>query len=521
MQWFCTLLLLAMFHEAAQETAPTEETRRLAFVAGNADYSPLPPLSSASNEADLMAEALRNARFEVTRVKDFSNATFQEFLEKVRPGDTCLFYYSGYTAKAVDFDKTYLLPLNFNPGVEIENQQVLSLRRILDDLGKHTNGIKIIVLEAARTLKGPLGGATAGLLNPDPNESPNTLYAFAASGNQTVDPPPVGQIGRFTKAIVQNIAKSGSRISDAFLNAKALAATEGGPVPYVYDNLATNAFFFHDPEKAPPPKTVVIERDPPPVVVKQEPSIRVPFQNRKDRQQYVWIPHGTFKMGCAPNDNRCKPGERPQHPVALTRGYWLGQTEVTVGAYQRYVQSQKLKMPEKPMYPGGWTVTNRPIVNVSWAEAQAFCEWAGGRLPTEAEWERAARGGAEDEIYPGNNENSREKANFYGKAGLDSYDDVAPVQQFDPNAFGLYDMLGNVWEWVSDWFGPYPSSAVTDPRGPDKGKEHITRGGSYLSDYKEHLRLSYRERSGAKGVQNIGMRCVLDDTPETKALLQR
>ena len=467
-----------------------------------------------------MFEALRNAKFEVTRTNDFSNANFQNFLEKIRPGDTCLFYYSGYTAKAGDFDKTYLLPLNLDPGVEIENQQVLSLRRVMDDLGKHTNGIKIIVFEAARTFKAQIGNATAGLLNPDPNESPNTFYAFAASGTQTVDPPPAGQIGRFTNAIVQNIAKSGSRISDVFLNAKSLAATGGGPVPYVYDNLSANTFYFHDPEKAPPPKTVVIERPPEPAVIKPGPSIRVPSQNRKDRQQYVWIPPGTFQMGCATSDKRCKPNENPRHQVTITRGYWMGQTEVTVGAYQKYAQAQKLKMPTKPMY-GGWNVTNRPIVNVSWSEASAFCEWAGGRLPTEAEWERAARGGVEDEIYPGNNENSREKANFDGKAGSDTFPDIAPVQQFDPNPYGLYDMLGNVWEWVGDWLGSYSPSAVTDPHGPDSGKEHIRRGGSYLSDYKEHLRLSYRERSAAKGDQNIGMRCVLDDTPETKAILQR
>jgi sulfatase modifying factor 1 len=521
MQRLLTVLLLAITAGIAQETPTITEGRRLAFVAGNAVYSPLPPLPSASNEADLMAEALRNANFDVTPVNDFSNANFQEFLEKLRPGDTCLFYFSGYTAKAVDFDKTYLLPLNFKPGVEIENQQVLSLRRILDDLGKHTNGIKIIVLEAARTLNVPIGNAIAGLLNPDPNESPNTFYAFAASGNQTVDPPTAGQVGRFTKAIVRNIAKSGSRIGEVFQAAKVEAGSEGGPVPYVYDNLSTNAFFFHDPEKAPvSPPTVIIEREPAPVVVKKGPEIRVPFQDRIDRQQYVWIPPGTFQMGCASNDKRCKPDEKPQHTVTITRGYWMGQTEVTVGAYQKYAQSRKLKMPTKPMY-GGWTVTNRPIVNVSWADASAFCEWAGGRLPTEAEWERAARGGAENEIYPGNNENSREKANFDGKAGSDTFPDIAPVQQFDPNAFGLYDMLGNVWEWVSDWFGPYPSSAVTDPRSPDNGKEHIRRGGSYLSDYKDHLRLSYRERSAANGAQNIGLRCVLDETPETKALLQR
>jgi sulfatase modifying factor 1 len=165
---------------------------------------------------------------------------------------------------------------------------------------------------------------------------------------------------------------------------------------------------------------------------------------------------------------------------------------------------------------------DHPVVHVSWNDANAYCAWAGKRLPTEAEWERAARGGLEgrafawgDELTPG----GRHHCNIWqGKfpdynTEEDGYAGTAPSRSFPPNGYGLYNMAGNVWEWCADWFSPrHPAGedAVDDPTGPERGTARVIRGGSYLChrSYCNRYRVAARTANTPTG--NMGFRCAAD-----------
>jgi formylglycine-generating enzyme required for sulfatase activity len=223
--------------------------------------------------------------------------------------------------------------------------------------------------------------------------------------------------------------------------------------------------------------------------------------NPKDGLKYVWIPPGSFEMGCSPGDSECEGDEKPPHQVTITKGFWLGQTEVTVGAYKRFAAGTGKAMPTAPDFNPGWSKDQMPIVNVSWEDAQAYCAWAGGRLPTEAEWEYAARAGSTEARYGPIDEVAWHSNN----SGERTYE----VGQKRPNGFGLYDMLGNVCEWVNDWFDEnyYQNSPSQDPPGPASGGVRGLRGGSW-ANYGRLVCVSYRLRGDPTvRFQIIGVRC--------------
>jgi len=252
-----------------------------------------------------------------------------------------------------------------------------------------------------------------------------------------------------------------------------------------------------------------------------------------DGLNYVWIPPGTFLMGCSPGDSECRDSEKPAHRVTITKGFWMGQTEVTVGAYKRFAAAAGRAMPaepkagDRPLNPG-WSDDQQPMATVTWDDAAAHCRWAGGRLPTEAEWEYAARGGTSGSRY-GDLDAIAWYADNSGRSRLDSVSIVKQdpkgglfhrlmenqngshkVGQKLPNALGLYDMLGNVWEWVADWYGEnyYGQSPSQDPPGPSSGQSRVSRGGSSVHG-PWGARASYRS-GGAPGnrYNDAGFRCV-------------
>ncbi len=210
-------------------------------------------------------------------------------------------------------------------------------------------------------------------------------------------------------------------------------------------------------------------------------------------------------MGCSPGDRECNPDEEPAHRVTIGKGFWLGQTEVTVGAYKRFAVGRGMTAEptfHKRRLNPGWSNEQMPVVNVTWDDARAYCTWAGGRLPTEAEWEYAARAGTRADRY-----GPLSRIAWYSANSGNSFHEVG---RKDPNGFGLFDMLGNVWEWVSDWESPtyYKISPNANPLGPSSGEWRILRGGSW-NGYPSIVRVSLR-RGHPPNVPGIGIgfRCV-------------
>jgi formylglycine-generating enzyme required for sulfatase activity len=190
--------------------------------------------------------------------------------------------------------------------------------------------------------------------------------------------------------------------------------------------------------------------------------------------EFAWIPPGSFLMG-SPPDEEGQLDDETQHRVTLTRGFWLGITPVTQAQWQAV--------------PGGQVShcqgEGRPVEGVSWDDCQAFCKALGPRyrLPTETEWEYACRAGTTTAYCSGDGLEALKKVGWCSYDGNQgSAKETRPVGRFQPNAWGLYDPHGNVWEWCADGYGPYPDGDAKDPRGADKGDWRVLRGGSWFND---------------------------------------
>lgn len=193
-------------------------------------------------------------------------------------------------------------------------------------------------------------------------------------------------------------------------------------------------------------------------------------RNAIDGLDYAWIPAGSFMMGCSLDDDQCEPNEKPAHQVTITHGFWIGTTEVTDSAYRRFIKARNgrnTKDDENPDLPAVW---------VTWAGAQQYCEWAKMRLPTEAEWEYAARAGTTGSRYGLLADITEREGNEPATAWA-----PYPVGRKQPNAWGLYDVLGNVREWVADRYAEdyYSLRVDRDPMGPSTGEDRVVRGGGH------------------------------------------
>jgi formylglycine-generating enzyme required for sulfatase activity len=316
--------------------------------------------------------------------------------------------------------------------------------------------------------------------------------------------------------------------------------------------------------------------------------------------EMVWIPGGEFEMGAIEGDALARADEKPRHRVVVG-GFWMDATEVTNAQFRKFVEAtayvttaergvdwEKMKQqvppgtpkpPEEMLQPGSlvfspsqskgdlrhndwwqwvhgadWrhpqgpqssidSMDDHPVVHISFEDAEAYAKWAGKRLPTEAEWEFAARGGKSGELHPWGNEPPTEgsaKVNIFEgtfptkNSARDGYLLAAPVKSYPANGFGLFDMSGNVWEWCADFYRPdtYAKRAsgqpILNPQGPEtsfdpeepSASKRLQRGGSFLCN--DSYCASYRSSARMKttpdtSLSHSGFRCVKDATPVPSA----
>jgi formylglycine-generating enzyme required for sulfatase activity len=265
---------------------------------------------------------------------------------------------------------------------------------------------------------------------------------------------------------------------------------------------------------------------------------------RAARDPMVLIKGGTFRMG---SDDEM-PDESPSHEVEVAP-FWMDAREVTVAEFAKFVEATGYKTDAEqfgwsgvfdkesgdwkrvdgadwrhPEGPGSGAAPEEPVCQVSWRDASAYARWAGKRLPTEAEWEFAARGGLAGRRYAWGDElrpRGRPVANWWQgefparDTGEDGFKGRAPVGSFEPNGYGLYDVAGNVWEWCADWYGGdyYAASPRAYPRGPSAGEERVIRGGSWMcsENFCSNYRVAARSHATPDtGLDNLGFRCARD-----------
>jgi formylglycine-generating enzyme required for sulfatase activity len=250
----------------------------------------------------------------------------------------------------------------------------------------------------------------------------------------------------------------------------------------------------------------------PPALVMSFP--RPPKLNCTDGQHYQWISPGEFQMGCEDGDVYCAADERPSFPVRITRGFFVGSVETTVRAFKRFSGAEPLKTP----FPQD---DDHPIVGVSWEEASRFCQWAGGRLLTEAEWEYLAKSGQ-------SSTGEMEKAAWFAENSARTAIDLRqlmsspdphtlllthragtrPTGQKHPDQNNLFDLFGNVSEWCQDGYNSYPAASPNDPVSR-AGQFRVHRGGAWYT-FRKGMRPSSRGYLPPSArMDNVGFRCVV------------
>jgi len=447
--------------------------KKIALVIGNSSYRSS-PLKNPTNDARIMADALRRLGFEVEEETNLSfgemSKSIDGFATKLKNGGVGLFYYAGHGMQVNNVN--YLIPVD----AEITDEKAVcsnsvDVRQVLDKMEQARNDVNIVILDACRDnpFIRSFPRSSFGLARMD---APNDMFiAYATVPGKTAADGDGGN-GLYTTELVKLIEVPGITLNQIFDRTLIAVQEKSGykQNPLMVSNMGGDFYFTE------PPATVVSEASLSTKMISL-PAVREFAQSHflepVTGMEFVNVPGGCFQMGDIFGDGESD--ERPVHDVCIS-DYAIGAFEVT--------QSQWRKVMATPPISSCETC---PVSDVSFTEVQEFIQRLNGlsgtsyRLPTEAEWEYAARSGGKREKFSGG-----DVGDNFAWANSNSSAKFHPVGQKSPNGLGIYDMSGNVWEWVNDWYDKeyYSIGSLNNPEGPANGTYRVIRGGSWGSSLK-------------------------------------
>lgn len=514
-RWVLAALLLALggAHPLAQQRAPGAAPpeageQRVALVIGNSAYADA-PLKNPANDAADMAAALRGLGFEVILRTNAGRRQMvdavREFGGQIRRGGVGLFYYAGHGVQSNG--RNFLIPVGATLEGEADLEfETMDANMVLAQMDQAGNRVNIVVLDACRDnpFARSFRSAARGLAQLDAARGSFLAYA-TAPGSVAADG--TGRNGIYTKHLLESLRQPDTKLEEVFKRVRIEVAKETGNKQIPWDASSVLGDFYFRPVSAGPRVAAVADTRPPaapgaPVAAMPPGSV---FRDCAACPEMVVIPAGSFIMGSPESERGRYSDEGPQHQVTIARPFAAGKYEVTFDEWDACVRDNGCaKVPND----SGWGRGRRPVIHVARNDVKQYAEWLSlktgrnYRLLTEAEWEYIARAGTTTAYHTGATINPA-LANYHSK---DSYAGAAPtasqrktveVGSFAPNAFGLHDMMGNVWEWVEDCKNASYRGAPSDGSAWRSGdcSQRMLRGGSWASDAGS-LRSAARSGSG-------------------------
>lgn len=491
----------------AVQPAAVQAEQRVALVIGNDAYESA-PLRNPVKDAREMAKTLSELGFNVTEKENLNQKEMKQevlaFGQKLLKGGVGLFYYAGHGMQVNG--RNYLIPI----GAHIEHEKQVEFEgvdvgSVLAEMEFARNRLNIVILDACRDnpFARSFRSGAQGLASI--NAPTGTLIAYATAPGSVANDGP-GENGVYTGELVKVLRTPGLKVEDVFKHVRSAVreSTQGKQIPWESSSLEGDFYFKSAPSvpqspSAPASPERVASAPPSPQATRSDHPARTikTWKEPVTGMEFVWIPGGCFLMGSPQTEKDRDIDEGPVHEVCV-KGFWMAKTEVTNGQYRKFQAAHDSKSYEGVSLNGD----DQPAVYVSWEDANSFAQWLkeqnGGqfrfRLPSEAEWEFAARAGSRESRYWG--DDPTQVCEHENVADLSAkrqwaWDDInecddgyvasAPVGAFQPNGFGLHDMLGNVWEWCEDNYSidAYATQERNNPvnRDASRGPDRVIRGG--------------------------------------------